>query len=272
MKEKEMAALLTQRLEAENRQITYDSKNEKLRVESQSAGKGMTLSLPGICARYEDEKEKAVEEVIYYVEQTLEAMSSPAEDREFERRLFPVIRSTSFTTKTSEGTQLITRPHTAESRIYYALDLGQTYRLVDETFLERHNLTATELDEMARFNLRSLPTQTKEDKVAGNTFYFVNHNDGYDASRLLNQSFVEAMYDKIEGTFVCAIPHQDVLIFADIQNNQGYDILAQMAMHFFTTGTIPITSLPFLYEEGEFRPIFIMPKSKSKPIPDERKD
>lgn len=259
-----MAELLKSRLKADDRIITYHKKEEKLRVEHRTAKKGVTLSLSGICARYEEEKEKAVDEVVYYVSETLEALDQTDELAGVERRLFPVMRSTSFPTKNAEEVTLITRDHTAESRIYYALDLGQTYRLVDESFLKEHSITATELDEMARFNLRSLPIEAKEDQVAGNTFYFVNYNDGYDASRLLNQTLIDQMMGKIKGTFACAIPHQDVLIFADIQNNQGYDVLAQMAMHFFTSGHIPITSLPFLYEEGTFRPIFIM--AKSKPI------
>ena len=32
------------------------------------------------------------------------------------------------------------------------------------------------------------------------------------------------------GTMAIAIPHQDVIIIADVQNETGYDILAQMAM------------------------------------------
>lgn len=268
MKEKEMADLLKNRLQGKHRVFTYEKKEEKLRVENEVTHKGVTLSLSGISARYEEEKDKAIEEVVYYVSEALEAMGQPsAEPEQFERRLFPVMRSTSFSKKTTEGTPLVTRDHTAESRIYYALDLGQSYRLVDEAFLEEHALKPSDLDEMARFNLRSLPVDSKVDQVAGNTFYFVNHNDGYDASRILNQALIDSMQSKIEGTMACAIPHQDVLIFADIQNNKGYDVLAQMAMHFFTNGNIPITSLPFLYEEGTFRPIFIM--AKSKPMDEE---
>lgn len=262
MKEKKMAELLTIRLENKDRRVTYEQKDEKLRIENRKTNKGVTLGLPGICARYEEEKEKAIEEVVYYVEQALVAMAEPLPDREFERRLFPVIRSTSFPTNNPEGNKLVTRDHTAETRIYYALDLGQTYRLIDEAFLVEKEISASELDEMARFNLRSLPVEPKKDEVAGNTFYFINYNDGYDASRILNLAFIESIQSNFKGTFACSVPHQDVLILADIVNNQGYDVLAQMAMHFFTAGNIPITSLPFLYEEGQFRPIFIMAKSK----------
>jgi len=61
-----------------------------------------------------------------------------------------------------------------------------------------------------------------------------------------------------------AVPHQDVLILADIQNETGYDILAQMTMSFFASGRVPITALSFLYENGELEPIFILGKNRSK--------
>ncbi len=32
---------------------------------------------------------------------------------------------------------------------------------------------------------------------------------------------------------VLAVPHQDVLIIGDIQDNTGYDVLAHMTMDFF---------------------------------------
>ncbi len=53
-------------------------------------------------------------------------------------------------------------------------------------------------------------------------------------------------------------------IFADIQNDMGYDILAQMTMKFFAEGRVPITSLPFLYDEKQLEPIFILAKNKPK--------
>ena len=61
-----------------------------------------------------------------------------------------------------------------------------------------------------------------------------------------------------------AVPHQDVLIIGDIENDTGYDIIAQMTMSFFASGRVPITALSFLYEDGELEPIFILGKNKKK--------
>lgn len=63
---------------------------------------------------------------------------------------------------------------------------------------------------------------------------------------------------------VLAVPHQDVLIIGDIQDNTGYDVLAHMTMDFFADGLVPITSLPFVYNNGKLEPIFIMAKNRLK--------
>lgn len=233
-------------------------------MEDKQTGKGITLSIPGILSRYDEEKEQAIDEVVYYIDQALQAMNADQSLKGQEKNIFPVIRSTSFPTKTKDGVELVYRDHTAETRIYYALDIGQSYRLISTDFLKELNLTAGGIDEVARFNLRRLPIEYRVDEVAGNPFYFINYNDGYDGSRLLNPLLLDEMKKKAKGDLAVAVPHQDVLIFADLRNKKGYDILAQMTMKFFTTGNIPITSLPFLVEGEQLQPIFIL--AKNKPI------
>ena len=102
------------------------------------------------------------------------------------------------------------------------------------------------------------------DQVQGNDYYFIATQDGYDASRILNDSFLEDMKQKATGDLAVAVPHQDVLILADIRNDIGYDILAQMTMKFFAEGRIPITSLPFIYENKKLEPVFIMARNKPR--------
>jgi uncharacterized protein YtpQ (UPF0354 family) len=58
------------------------------------------------------------------------------------------------------------------------------------------------------------------------------------------------------------VPHQDVLIVADLRNEIGYDIIAQMTMKFFFEGRVPITALSFMYENKELEPIFILGKKR----------
>lgn len=263
MKSKELVSLLKERLTSEHFQWSYDKKADKLRLEHTVLKKGMDISLPEIIARYNQKKEKAIDEVVYTIGATFRAMEKElTKGFQSEATIYPVIRSASFSKKTTAGHAFILKAHTAETSIYYALDLGETYRLIDESMLKELKKTAEEIKEIASFNVRSLSTKMKKDEVAGNVFYFVNNNDGYDASRILNESFLQDMSSKIEGDMTVSVPHQDVLIIGDIRNKTGYDVLAQMTMQFFTNGTVPVTSLSFVYDNGQLEPIFILAKNR----------
>ena len=264
MDSRKMRKELENRLQHPDRTFSYDREKDQLRIENITTGRGITIALPGIVAKWQDQKEKAIDEVVYYVSEGLNAMESQLELSGKEKNIFPVIRSTSFPTEAEDGVPFLYDDHTAETRIYYALDLGTTYRLIDSKLLKKEGWSAGQIRETALFNVRSLSVKIKEDRVAENTFYFLNTNDGYDASRILNTSFLNEMKKRMKGTMTVAVPHQDVLIIADVENNTGYDILAQMTMSFFASGRVPITALSFLYEDGELEPIFILGKTKKE--------
>lgn len=253
---------LEARLGKEDRKISYDREKDLLRIENKSTGKGISISLSGIVAKWHVEKDKAIEEVVYYIEEGLRAMEDRIQLSDQEKNIYPVIRSASFPKEAEEGVPFLIDDHTAETKIYYAVDMGKTYRLIDQRLMEKEGWEHSRIKEIALFNVRSLSVPLKEDQVRGNIFYFLNTNDGYDASRILNKGFLNETKKRIKGTMVLAVPHQDVLIIADIRNNTGYDVLAQMAMSFFAGGRVPITALSFIYEEGELEPVFILGKNK----------
>ncbi|WP_027724066.1 DUF1444 domain-containing protein [Tuberibacillus calidus] len=262
MKIQDLLELLKERLDKPEWLFQFHKKDESLRIEDKNSGQGVTIDLNGLLAKYAQRKEQAIDETIYYIKNTLNAMAQEPVIKGNEEAIYPVMRSASFPVETKDGKTLIYNDHTAESRVFYALDLGRTYRLIDRALLEREGLTQGALHEMALFNLRSLPVDYKSDQVAGNTFYFINYNDGYDASRILNQALIDKMARIAEGKLAVAIPHQDVLIFADIKNNSGYDVLGQMTMSFYMNGKVPITPLSFLWENKRLQPIFILAKKK----------
>ncbi|MED4533476.1 DUF1444 domain-containing protein [Metabacillus fastidiosus] len=264
MTSRKLVELIKEKLSNEQWSFEFDREKDMLRIENKTTDKGVSLSLPGIIAKWENKKEEAIDEVVYYVKEALNVMGKQQELTGKEKSVFPVIRSTSFTKETKEGIELVFADHTAETRIYYALDLGNTYRLIDVKMMEREGWNIEQLKEMAIFNLRSLETKVKADNVAGNIFYFFNANDGYDASRILNESLLQSYEEKIEGKMAVAVPHQDVLIIVDVRNETGYDILAQLTMSFFASGTVPITALSFLYEDNRLEPIFILGKNRPK--------
>jgi len=271
MTSRKLRAILEDRLRNENYRMSYNRDKDRFRVEWKDTKQGINVTLPSVIAKYNERGERAIDELVAHLEEALKIMKQEVRLHGVEQHIYPVIRSTSFPTKTNDGTPLITKEHTAETRIFFALDLGKSYRLIDATLLEQENWTEERLIETAMFNMRSLAISYKEDEVQSNRFYFVAPSDGYAASRMLNESFLQEMKRKATGDLAVAVPHQDVLIVADIVNNTGYDVLAQITMKFFAEGNIPITSLSFIYDEGELEPIFILAKSRRIDKRDDRK-
>jgi uncharacterized protein YtpQ (UPF0354 family) len=259
-----MRKLLEERLQDPTRKFIFDRDKSDLRIENIQNKKGVNISIPTVISKWNEKKEAAIDEIVFFVNEGLKAMNTEVALSGNEKNIYPVMRSTSHKTVKKDGVKLIYDDHTAETRIFYAIDLGKTYRIIDEEMLEKEGWDANRIREVAKFNLRSLPTPLKKDTVAENDFYFLNTNDGYDASRILNDALLKEMEDKVEGKLVISIPHQDVLIFTDIKNDTGYDVLAQMTMSFYTNGRIPITSLSFDYEDGKLMPIFIMANNRPK--------
>lgn len=247
----------------------FDREEETLRIYRTDNYKGVTIKLNAIVAKYEEQKDKIIDEIVYYVEEAIAQMGDHSLEKMEDLKIMPVVRATSFDKKTKEGHSFIYSEHTAETNIYYALDLGKSYRLIDESMLKTLNMTEQQIKEMSLFNVRKLKNKYSTDEVKGNIFYFINSNDGYDASRILNTSFLNEVQEQCEGEMLVAVPHQDVLIIADIRNKTGYDVMAHLTMEFFTKGLVPITSLSFGYDKGHLEPIFILGKNnKQKRNPD----
>ncbi|GAE32385.1 DUF1444 domain-containing protein [Halalkalibacter hemicellulosilyticus] len=264
MEMREFRKKIEQMLDKDGWTLFYDHKEATLRIEDKEIKKGVTLALKPLLAKWERKEFDSIDEVVRYVEVGLESMRTKPMLDGNESNIYPIIRATSFPTETKEGQALLFDEHTAETRIYYVIDLGESYTLIHEQLLEQTSWTKTKIREMAAFNLRSLPQPLKEDEVAGNKFYFLRAKDGYDASRVLDQSLLEKMNRQAVGQLGISIPHQDVLVFADLVNERGYDVLAQMALQFFGEGRVPVTALPFMYEDGELEPTFILAQRKPK--------
>ncbi len=261
----ELKEELTKKLQSDNRTIRFDSRSGKLRVENKNSGMGITVTLTDVLEQYQNKGQGAVLECIHAVDQGLRAMDAPVRIKGNENKIYPVIRSASFPVRTKDNKNLIFSTHTAETKILYALDLENTYRLLDEKFIEREGMDVQSVIALANTNLMKLPSSSKKDVVKNNSFYFINYNDGYDASRILNRHLLDSVKERAKGDLTVAVPHQDVLIFGDIVNPEGYDILAQMVMKFYSEGRVPITILPFLYEHGTLEPIFIMAHRRPAP-------
>lgn len=260
----QMRDKLKDRLSKPEVKFTFNREDETLRISRVDNGKGVTVKVATIVAKYKEQKENIVDEIVYYVEEAIEQMKGEGLSEVNSAQIMPVLRSPSFDKKDKDGNAFVIEEHTAETNIYYVVDLGKSYRLMDEKMLESMKLSKQQLKEMALFNVRKLDNKYTTDEVKGNIFYFINSNDGYDASRILNTTFLNEIQYQCEGEMLVAVPHQDVLIIADIRNKTGYDVMAHLTMEFFTKGLVPITSLSLGYDKGHFEPIFILGKNNKQ--------
>ena len=261
MDRKEATAFLLQKLSEELGLETWSvtEKEDQIQVAHRSLeGVGFHLSISSVLTKMEQGKEKEfLTEAVRKMKEMAAASIQEKHIKGHEDRIYPVIRSAAFP-REKQGVPLINREHTAESHIFYALDLGRTYVVIDQKMAEDAGYGQEEIHQLALANLKKLDTSHKEDEVAGNRFYFFSQRDGYAASRILNDELLAFMQRKITKDMGIAIPHQDVLIMADIQNETGYKVLSRLNMDFCMKGDIPISPLPFLYSNGELEPIMVM--------------
>lgn len=104
MTSKKMKDELIKKLSRPEWDFQYDSEKEVLRIEQKDSKKGINVSLPGVVAKWEVNKEKAIEEVAYYVQEALIAMHK---EENSGAKILPVIRSTSFRNKQKKEIRLL---------------------------------------------------------------------------------------------------------------------------------------------------------------------
>ncbi|GAB3061454.1 DUF1444 family protein [Salinicoccus sesuvii] len=240
---------------------SFNRKEEMLRVERKDNGKGLDIALSKAVDKAKND-ENFIEEIVYYINETLDRMKEEDIGLD-EASIYPVIRSTSFHKQNKNGDAFIVDDHTNETNIYYAVDFQNSYRLIDEKLIKSLGLDKEALRKLADQNMKQLPVSHKGETIQENDFYFINHNDGYDATRILNEEMLDSMHEKFDGEMLVGLPHQDVLIIANVRNSVGYDIMAQMMMQYFAEGLTPITSLSFSYRDKKLEPVFILGKQKN---------
>lgn len=174
-----------------------------------------------------------------------------------EHNIYPVLRHASMINKYPE--RWVVKEHTADTYVLYAIDQGEGYALIEKRMLREAGWTSEQLHSYAMENLRKLPFSVKSQEVGGQRIHFISPTDGYAASRILLDSFLAEMDQKKQGDSLgVAIPHQDVLIVADMAGEAGAHLLARLTYDFASKGQVPISVLPFYWEEGELTPFLVV--------------
>ena len=82
MTSRKLSDILEKRLQNDSWSFHFDREKDSLRIEDKNTGKGITLELPGIIAKWEQKKDDAIDEVVYYTEEALNAMKGQSQEME----------------------------------------------------------------------------------------------------------------------------------------------------------------------------------------------
>ncbi|MDR7318699.1 DUF1444 family protein [Brevibacillus nitrificans] len=187
-----------------------------------------------------------------------------------ERNVYPVLRHSSMIAKYPD--RWVTKGHTADTAVLYALDIGEGYLLIEREMLTQAGWSEEQLHQAAMRNLQGLPYSVKTQEVAGNRIHFISPTDGYAASRVLLEPLLQSFDQQKQGDQLgVAIPHQDVLIVADLSGDTGAHLLARLTYDFASKGQVPISVLPFFWEEGELTPFLVVSQGADPEIQRKKK-
>ncbi|MGD8191178.1 DUF1444 family protein [Brevibacillus ginsengisoli] len=225
------------------------------------------ISLENLYQRVESYPEQRREALYSFVSHIVARLNGLLDDRDLknqENHVYPVLRHISFTSNHPQN-KLVTSRHTSESVVLYAVDYEKGYRLIDQTMLEDAGWSKEQLHEYAMRNLRKLPFTVRTQVVAGNTIHFISPRDGFAASRVLMTELLDQYDREKKGkTLGVAIPHQDVLIVVDIQDESGMQLLSRLTYDFASKGDVPITPFPFFYENQSLESYIIVQHAKKE--------
>lgn len=85
MTSRQLANELKSRLTNDSWSHEFDREKDTLRIEDKQTGKGITLELPPIIAKWEVKPDETIDEIVYYVKEALSAMKGEAQ-RHFRKR------------------------------------------------------------------------------------------------------------------------------------------------------------------------------------------
>ncbi|MGC5323897.1 DUF1444 family protein [Brevibacillus sp. SYSU BS000544] len=215
--------------------------------------------------RYPDQRREALYSFVTHVVAGIKGLIETRDLTNQEMNVYPVLRHVSFVTNHPGGQKLVYREHTSESIIAYALDRKEGYLLINHSMLEDAGWSVDQLHTYSLQNLRKLPLSVRTQEVAGNPVHFINPQDGYAASRVLLTELLDQYDQEKKGEALgVAIPHMDVLIIVDIQDEIGMQLLSRLTYDFASKGDIPISPFPFLYHNQTLESYIVVKHSKGK--------
>lgn len=243
-------------------ELYCEAEEDGLQVKRRADGTPVVPDIPlePLYRRVEEKPDERRTALYAFVSRVLAAVRGQTADRSLagrESRIYPVLRHASLLRENPD--RWVSRSHTEETAILYALDHGEGYTLIEREALAEAGWSEEMLHRRAMANLEGLPVPIKTEQVGPNRIHFISPRDGYAASRVLLTSMLEEMERSRTGDALgVAVPHQDVLIVADLHGETGAQLLARLAHDFASKGPVPISPLPFFWERGELVPFLVV--------------
>ncbi|WP_081904203.1 DUF1444 family protein [Brevibacillus thermoruber] len=243
-------------------ELFCEAEEDGLRIKRRADGTPVVPDIPlePLYRRVEEKPDERRTALYAFVSRVLAAVRGQTADRSLagrESRIYPVLRHASLLRENPD--RWVSRSHTEETAILFALDHGEGYTLIEREALAEAGWSEEMLHRRAMANLEGLPVPIKTEQVGPNRIHFISPRDGYAASRVLLTSMLEEMERSRTGDALgVAVPHQDVLIVADLHGETGAQLLARLAHDFASKGPVPISPLPFFWERGELVPYLVV--------------
>ncbi|MEX2104081.1 MAG: DUF1444 family protein, partial [Bacilli bacterium] len=112
---------------------------------------GFTLRFRDVFERIqknESEADRYLDELLERVDVLIHSERGNERLHGHEERIYPVLRHPSLLTKNPSNETLMHLEHTAESHVFYAYDLGKTYRLINQNMLDKEGWTSKKLHDV----------------------------------------------------------------------------------------------------------------------------
>lgn len=141
-------------------------------------------------------------------------------------------------------------PFVNDTIIFYMIDQPDMMVSITRSLIEKWNISADEIDILARKNLQSLSLNEFKPEVIstveGGLAAIVRYGDGYDSSRLLLPELFETLFPVFKSNFYAAIPARDIFICFKHTPDDMFKRLKQKARNDFDKFPYPISSKLFL--------------------------
>jgi uncharacterized protein YtpQ (UPF0354 family) len=159
------------------------------------------------------------------------------------------------TLKVAPADEPVIRVYNDELCICYLVDLGASFRYVQDRDLEREEISADQLHEIGLRNLLNQASRRNARVQPYQNIFAVLMGGDFEASTiLLDRLWEEEFGQFVSGDYAAALPTRDVLAFCDSSSEQGLEELRQVIARVTPTGDHLLSEKIYVRRDGTWQP------------------